>query len=211
MWSTLAVRAGELMAALAVIGAVLLTMAIAGGLWLKRRLRPRLRGVSRSMAGRAGLVAAAGVRSGKRWLWSWPRPDRHWVAAARTRRRLWRAVAAAEHSVAQARKAGAPTGDLDGLSRRLRQAATGTDRALVMAGRAAPRGGHADDASSQAADLGAAAGLIQDAAASSATSATRPVVAGLADDVRREVIALSAGLATAARSSGATDWPGAPA
>jgi hypothetical protein len=71
-----------------------------------------------------------------------------------------------------------------------------------------PSRGRADHASSQAAELVAAAGLIQDAAASAATSTARPVVASLADDVRQEVTALSAGLASAARSPGPAGLPG---
>jgi hypothetical protein len=55
--------------------------------------------------------------------------------------------------------------------------------------------------SSHAAELIAAARLIQDAAASSAASMAQPAVAALADDVRREVVALSAGLASATHSS----------
>lgn len=49
------------------------------------------------------------------------------------RRRLWRAVTAAEQAVAQARKTGAPTGDLNSLCRRLRQAVAETDRSLAIA------------------------------------------------------------------------------
>jgi hypothetical protein len=212
MLSEIAVRAGELLAALAIAGLVLLTIAAAGGLWLKRRLRLRAPGASwATLAGRARRAAAGHVRMRSPWWWSRPVPSRHWVAAAGARRRLRRAVAAAEYAVAQARKSGAPTGDLDGLCRRLRQAATDTDRSLAMAGRATPSRGRADHASSQAAELVAAAGLIQDAAASAATSMARPVVSSLADDVRQEVTALSAGLASAARSSGPARLPGGPA
>ena len=209
MLSTFAVRAGELLAVLVITGVVLLTMAAAGGLWLKRRLRLRVQGAGwAAPGGRAGRVAAGHFRTGRPWWWSRPVLSRHWVAAALARRRLQRAVAAAGYAVAQARKSGAPTGDLDSLCRRLRQAAADTDRSLAMVGRATAASTRPDHASSQAAELVAAAGLIQDAAASSAASMTRPAVSSLADDVRQEVTALSAGLASAARSARPSGLPG---
>lgn len=208
MLSEVAVRAGELLAALAIAGVVLLTAATAGVWWLKRRLRSRLEGARRAVTGRARLAAVGVARTRRHWLWSRPWPDRHWAAAVRARRRLWRAVAAAEHAVAQARKSGAPTGDLDSLCHRLRQAAGDADRSLAVAGRAATPGARPDRASSQAAELEEAAGLIRDAAASSAASLSRPAVAGLVHDVRQEVAALSEGLASAARSSRPPGLPG---
>jgi len=208
MLSTLAVRAGELLAVLAITGVVLLTGAALAGLWLKRRLRPRLHSASwAALAGRARQSTAGHLRPKARW-WSWPVPNRHWVAATLARRRLWRAVSAAEHAVAQARKAGAPTGDLNCLCHRLRQAAGDTDRSLAIASRAGPPGAPPDRVSSQAADLVATAGQIQGAAAHSAASVSQPKVVSLADDVRQEVVALSAGLASAARSSRAPGLPG---
>jgi hypothetical protein len=209
MLSEVGVRAGELLAVLAIAGVVLLTIAAAGGLWLKRRLHLQVQGASwAALAGRARRASAGHVRVRSPWWWSRPVPSRHWVAAALARRRLRRAVATAEYAVAQARRSGAPTGDLDGLCRRLRLAAADTDRSLAMAGRAAPSRARADHASSQAAELEAAAGLIQDAAALSAASLSRPVVSSLADDVRQEVTALSAGLASAARSARPSGRPG---
>jgi hypothetical protein len=209
MLSEVAVRAGELLAILAITGVVLLTIAAAGGLWLKRRLRLRARGASwAALVGRARRAAADQFRPRSPWWWSRPVPSRHWVAAAVARRRLRRAVAGAEYAVTQARKSGAPTGDLDGLCRRLRQAAADTDRSLALAGRATPPRARADHASAQAAELEKAAGLIQDAAAASATSMARPAVSSLADDVRREVTSLSAGLASAARSTRPSGLPG---
>jgi hypothetical protein len=164
------------------------------GLWLKRKLRLRMRSASwAALAGRAHQATTAHLHPRARWWWSRPVPNRHWVAATLARRRLWRAVTAAEHAVAQARKTGAPTGDLNSLCQRLRQTAAGTDRSLAIAGRAIPPGAPPARVSSQAADLVAAAGRIQDAAASSAASVSQSKVASLADDVRQEVIALSAG------------------
>ena len=208
MLSTFAVRAGELLAVLAITGVVLLTGAAMAGLWLKRKLRRRLHSASwAALAGRARQSTAGHLRPKARW-WSWPVPNRHWVAATLARRRLWRAVSAAEHAVAQARKAGAPTGDLNSLCHRLRQAAGDTDWSLAIASRAMPPGAPPDRVSSQAADLVATAGQIQGAAAHSAASVSQPKVVSLADDVRQEVVALSAGLASAARSSRAPGLPG---
>ena len=211
MLSEVAVRAGELLAGLVIAGMMVLTVAVAGGLWLKRRLRSRLQAAGGAVAWLAGRAAADRARTRSRSLWSLPWPNRHWVAAARTRRRLWRAVTAAEHAVAQARKSGAPTGDLDSLCRRLRQAAADTDRSVAVAGRATAAGTRSDHASSQAADLVVAAGLIHDAAASSAASMARPAVASLTQDVHQEVTALSAGLASATPSPGSRGLPGQPA
>jgi hypothetical protein len=209
MLSEVAVRAGELLAALAIAGMVVLTVAVAGRLWLKRRLRSRLQGTGGAVARLAGRAGRARARS--RSLWSLPWPNRHWVATARTRRRLWSAVTAAEYAVAQARKSGAPTGDLDSLCRRLRLAAADADRSVAVAGRATAASTRSDHASPQVAELVVAAGLIQDAAASSAASMTRPAVASLTQDVRQEVTALSAGLASATRSPGSRGLPGQPA
>ena len=201
MLSAVTVGAGELLAAVAAAATVLLAVSVAGVWWLQRRLRRGLDGAGRALAGRASLAAAGGFRAGRRWLWSRPLPDRRWVMAAVYRRRLWRSVNAAEYAVAQAGRSGAPTGDLDGLCRRLRRAAVAADQSLAMAGRATPSPSSPGHGSSHAAELMAAARLIQDAAASSAASMARPAVAALTDDVRREVVALSAGLASAADSS----------
>ena len=210
MLSAVTVSAGELLAAVAAAATVLLAVSVAGLWWLQRRFRRALGGASRAVAGRASLAAAGGFHAGRRWLWSRPLPDRRWVTAAVSRRRLWRSVAAAEYAVAQAGKSGAPTGDLDGLCRRLRRAAAAADRSLAMAGHATPSPSSPGHGSSQAAELIAAARLIQDAAASSAASMAQPAVAALADDVRREVVALSAGLASAADSSRPSAVPGKP-
>jgi hypothetical protein len=200
MLGTFAVRAGELLAAVLAAGIAALA-AVAGGVWwLKRRVR-RLGRLGRAAAGRAGLVAAGAAGAGRRWLWSRPVPDRRWLAAVRERRRLWRAVGAAEHAVAAARLAGAPTGDLEGLCRRLRQSAGNADRVLAVQGSAAAGGG-LGPASAQARDLQVTAGLIRDAAVSVAAAMAQPAAGSLAEDVRREVTALSAGIASAAGAAG---------
>jgi hypothetical protein len=191
MLASVVVRAAELLAVVLAAGAVTLA---AGLWWLGRRVR-RLRRAAQVMAARVAVAAAEVADSGRRRAWSVPFPDRRWLAVARERRRLWRAVGAAEHAVAVARQAGAPTGDLDGLCRRLRQAAADADRCLSVSRRPAEPGA---GAIAEASDLVAAAGVIQDAAASAVASMARPASAGLAEDARREAVALAAGIAAAA-------------
>ena len=197
MLPDVAVRAGELLAA----GAVLVAVTAAAAWWLQRRIRRRLERIGLAAAGRAGGISAGAARAGWRWLWSRPLPDRRWIAASRARRSLWRAVSAADHAVAAARKAGAPTGDLPALCRRLRQAAADADRSLAIAARAAPAGQPREPAPAEVTDLVRAAGLIQDAAASAVASLSRPAARSLADDARREADALSAGIASASRAA----------
>jgi hypothetical protein len=194
-----AVRAAELLIIVLAAG----TITLAAGLWwLGHRVR-RLRRAGQVMAARAAMAAVGAAARSRRRAWSVPLPDRRWLAAARERRRLWRVVAAAEHAVAVARQAGAPTGDLDGLCWRLRQAAGAADRYLSVSRRPAePGGGHRADAMAEVSDLVAAAGLIRDAAASAAGSVARPAFADLAEDARREVAALAAGIAAAGAGRG---------
>ena len=192
MLASVGVRAIELLAVVLAAGAVTLA---AGLWWLRRRLR-RLRLTGRVMAAHMAIAAGGVTSRSRRRAWSVPLPDRRWLAAALERRRLWRAVAAAEHTVAVARQVGAPTGDLDGLCRRLRQAAGHADRCLSVSRRPAEPG--AASAMAEVTDVVAAAALIQDAAASAVASVARPASASLADDARREAAALAAGIATAA-------------
>src|SRR5258708_39340793 len=210
MLSAIAVRAGELLAA-AVIAGLVVGAGAAAGVWrLRRGVGRRLQVLSKIRAGRARRAAAGRARAGSRWLLSWPLRGRHWVAGGRVRRRLWRAVSAAEHAVALAREGGAPVGDLGGLCGRLRAVAEDADRSLAVAGQATAARGPLESASSQVSGLVAAAGQIQDAAAAALASMSQPVVSGLADDVAREVVALSAGMASAAASSGPRGLPRKP-
>jgi hypothetical protein len=195
MLSSITVRAGELLAAVVVAGAVLVAASAAGAWWLSRRVRRRLGAVGSAAAARARR-AVAGRAAGRWRLWSVPLPDRRWLAAARRRRGLWRAVRAAERSVALAREAGAPAGELQALCRQLRGAAGDADRLLAMP-RPARSAGSPGSVSARADDLIAIAGQIQAAAAGAAVAMSRPAVGGLADDVRREAEALSAGIVTA--------------
>jgi hypothetical protein len=209
MLPAIAVKGGELLAAVVVAGVVCAAALAVGMRWLKRRARRRLEAIGRAVAGRAAGAAAAAGSAGWRWLWSRPLPDHRWIAAVTARRRLWRAVGAAEHAVAQARKAGAPTGDLDGLCRQLHHAAADADRSLAMAGRATAPAGQRGP-TPEVTDLLAAAGMIQDIAAYVVASVSQPAARGLAEDVRREAEALSAGIASASPAA-ASGLPGEPA
>ncbi len=208
MLPTVAVHAGELLAAALAAGAICLAGAATGLWWLQRRIRRRLEASRRVIAARA--AGSGGVSIGPRWLWSRRLPDRRWIAAARARQELWRAVSAADHAVTAARQAGAPIGELDTLCRRLRHAAADADRALSVARRAPAAACEQGPVPSQVGDLVKTAGLIHDAAVSAVASVYQPAAVSLADDARREAVALSAGIATAARAT-AGGLPGEPA
>ena len=205
---TVAVHAGELLAAALAAGTIGLAGAATGLWWLKRRVRRRLEAARRVMAARA--AGGGPVSIGSRWLSSRRLPDRRWIAAARARQELWRAISAADHAVTAARQAGAPIGELHTLSRRLRRAAANADRALSVARRAPAAAGELGPVTSQVGDLVKTAGLIHDAAASAVASVYQPAATNLADDARREAVALSAGIAVAARAA-AGGLPGEPA
>lgn len=202
MLSSIALHASELLAAGLLAAIVFVALVAAGGLWLRRRVRRRLQALGPVLAGQARRTAAVADGAGSRWLWSLPVPDRRWREGGRARRELWRAVGAAEHAVAAARRGGAPTGDLDALCRRLRQAAGSADRRLAIGQRPAVAGAGLDPAVSEVSGLLSAAGQIQAAASAALASVSRPAARQLADDVRIEVTALAAGLASAAGREG---------
>lgn len=206
MLSSLALHAGELLAAAMLAGAMFVAVVAAGVVWLQRRVRRRLNGLGQVLAirGREAAALAGGSigSAGSRWLWSVPVPDRHWREGGRARRELWRAVGAAEHAVAAARRGGAPTGDLPALCRRLRQAAERADHRLAIGQRPAVPGAGPEPAVSEVSGLVSAAGQIQAAASAALASLSRPAAHQLADDVRIEVAALAAGLASAAGAEG---------
>src|SRR6266516_2337504 len=164
MLSSVALHAGELLAAGLLAGVVFVALLAAGGRWLRRRVRRRLEGLGLGLAGPARGASAVASGAGSRWLWSLPVPDRRWREGGRGRRELWRAVGAAEHAVEAARRGGEPTGDLDGLCRRLRQAAGSADRSLAIGQRPASAGAGLEPAVSEVGGLVSAAGQIQAAA-----------------------------------------------
>ena len=202
MLSSVALHAGELLAVALFAGAACMAVMAAGVVWLRRKVRRRLQGLGRVVAGRARGAAAVTGGAGRRWLWSVPVPDRRWREGGRARRELWRAVGAAEHAVAAARRGGAPTGDLDALCRRLRRAAGTADRRLAIGQRPAVPGAGLEPAVSEVSGLLSAAGQIQAAASAALESVSGPAARQLADDVRVEVTALTAGLARAAGTEG---------
>jgi hypothetical protein len=206
MVSSVALHAGELLAAALLTGATLVAVVAAGAAWLWRRVRRRLDGLGQILAVRgreAAAMAGGSVGSaGSRWLWSLPVPDRRWREGGRARRELWRAVGAAEHAVAAARRGGAPTGDLPALCRRLRQAAGTADRRLAIGQRPAVPGAGPEPAISEVSGLVSAAGQIQAAASAALASVSAPAAHQLAGDVRIEAEALAAGLASAAGTEG---------
>jgi hypothetical protein len=162
MLASALIRAAEPLAVALAAGTV--TLAV-GLWWLRRRVR-RLERLCRAAA-LAGTAAAGAVAAGRYRAWSLPFPDRRWLTAAR--------------------RAGAPTGDLDGLCRRLRRAAGDASRRLALSAHAA----------AEVRDLVEAAGQVRDAAASAAASTARPAARHLAEDARREARALAAGIAAA--------------
>ena len=202
MLSSIALHASELLAAGLLAAIVFVALVAAGGLWLRRRVRRRPQALGPVLAGQARRTAAVADGAGSRWLWSLPVPDRRWREGGRARRELWRAVGAAEHAVAAARRGGAPTGDLDALCRRLRQAAGSADRRLAIGQRPAVAGAGLDPAVSEVSGLLSAAGQIQAAASAALALVSLPAARQLADDVRIEVAALAAGLASAAGAEG---------
>ncbi len=202
MLSSVAAHAGVLLAGAMFAGATLVAVVAAGAVWLRRRMRRRLDGLGRVLAIRARGAAAVTGGAGSRWLWSMPVPDRRWREGGRARRELWRAVGAAEHAVAAARRSGAPTGDLPALCRQLRQAAESTDRRLAIGQRPAVPGAGPEPAIGEVSGLVSAAGQIQAAASAALASVSGPAARQLADDVRTEVAALAAGLASAAGTKG---------
>jgi hypothetical protein len=115
--------------AVAIIGAVGAAATVAGIFWLRRVWRRRRAALAFKVSGVAVTATAAGFR----WLSTRPAPDRRWWLLHRARRDLLRAATGAEHAVREAKAAGAPLGDLEGLSRRVRRAAIDVDRSLRIA------------------------------------------------------------------------------
>ena len=192
MGSTVAVLlAAALLAWFAFIAAM-----VAGVWWLGRRVRRRVEAFRLALTGRAR--GTAGSAGGTHRLWSVPLPDRRWRGGVRARRELWRAVGAAEHAVTAARRGGAPIGDLDGLCQRLRRAAESADCSLAVWQRSAVAGAGLEPPVSEVRDVLSAARQIQAAASAALASVSGPAARELAEDVRTEVVALTAGIAKAA-------------
>lgn len=140
---------------------------------------------------RTNDLARPGVQRGWRWLLARPRPDRQWRTRQGQRRELLAAVAGAQRAVLAARQAGAPIGDLESLSRRLRATSQVLDASLALDQRAS-RGQAA--AHEQVTEVMQAARDIQAAASLCLAAAHRPATADLLADAERELAALAAGL-----------------
>jgi hypothetical protein len=210
MVSSVALLVGVLVAAVLVAGLALVAVMAGGVWWLRRRVRHRLQVLGLVLPSRPRRAGAPAGGAGSWWLWSLPTPDRRWWSGVRARRELWRAVGAAEHAVAAARRGGAPIGDLDGLCRRLRRAAGSADRSLAIWQRSAVAGVGLEDAVGEVSDVVSAARQIEAVASAALASVSRPVARELADDVRVEVVALTAGINSAA-GAGPSRVSGTPA
>ena len=114
-----------------------------------------------------------------------------WWATQRDRHRMWRAVTAAKHAVAVARRSGAPVGDLPALASRLEAAARSAD-ALARAAALSPRGGA--PASTDARQIEEAALEMHRAAVDSLQAVTTAEVSPLLPSVLLEVQAVTAGI-----------------
>jgi hypothetical protein len=159
MLSSIALHAGELLAAGLLAGVVSVALVAAGGLWLRRRVRCRLQTLGPVLAGRARGAAAMAGGAGSRWLWSLPVPDRRWREGGRARRKLWRAVGSADRSLAIGQRpavagagpepAGCEVGDLLSAAAQIHAAASA---ALAAVARPAARQ-LADDVGTEVAAL----------------------------------------------------------
>lgn len=211
MVSSVALLAAVLVATALAAGLAFIAVMVGGVWWLRRRVRRRLQLLELVGASRPRWAAASAGGTGSWSLWSLPLPDRRWWSGVRARRELWRAVGAAEHAVAAARRGGAPIGDLDGLCRRLRRAAGSADRSLAIWQRSGVAGVGLEDAAGEVNDVVSAAGQIEAVASAALASVSRPAARELADDVRAEVVALTAGIASAAGAARPSRIPGTPA
>jgi hypothetical protein len=139
----------------------------------------------------AGSRAMAGVAS-------LPLTELSWWVVQRDRHRMWRAVTAAERSVAAAVAANAPIGDLAALTRRIRKTAESVDATLRACG---PSVSAVRPLRQQVTELVAAAEQVRAAALEALTAVSRPATAGLTDAVLVEVAALRHGLTTMSAAS----------
>lgn len=186
-----------LLAAVAVVVAGIgLTAAAAIVAWI--RLRRRWRALRSSTAVRTGL-ALLGVVRAPSLLRAGGGPQR---APALLRLRLWQSVSGAVRAVQAAERTGGAVGDLPSLCRRLRAAAEDLDRLLVLADGTDPAAGSPADLGRQVADAREAASAIRRAALVSGGDAAAARMGPLADDARREVECVAAGVARASDALG---------
>jgi hypothetical protein len=107
---------------------------------------------------------------------------------------MWRAVSSAEYAVDVARRAGVAVGDLPGLAKRLRGAATEVDAVLRASGR---RGSLRQQDRVDCDRIVAAASDVRDAALSSLRTSSHVDTDTIVSAVQVEVAALAAGVRAA--------------
>jgi membrane protein DedA with SNARE-associated domain len=135
-------------------------------------------------------------------------PTRDWPGAGGQRRALRQAVGAAEFAVLEAQQAGAPTGELDELCRRLSLAAGDAVSSPLLTQSAQSPGRPDEQPPAAIEDLMAAAGMIVDAAAFAVAQEQAPPAAGTpADGLRPQTEAIAARIASAAEAVGRTSAP----
>lgn len=143
------------------------------------RLSTRVPAIDRRRLASAGTSLATTLASAR------------WWAAQQDRRRMWRAVSAANHAVTVARRAGAPVGDLPTLARQLETAARSADALARAAGRS-PRG--TAPASADVREVEKAALQMHRAAVDSLQAVATSEVSPLLHSVRLEAQAVAAGV-----------------
>lgn len=173
-----------------ILAAVIAGALFAGVMWLRRIWRRRRVELVLKLNGLALGVAASSAR----WLWTRPVPNHRWRTLQRTRRDLLRASTGAEQAVREAREADASLGDLESLTRRLRQATLDVDRSLRIAQQSGASESM-DELLRHASELTRAARGIQRAAAESLAELHRHSTDELVGHVRLEEQVLLRGIA----------------
>jgi hypothetical protein len=185
---------GQMLLDVVVVLSVALTLGVmvlfVGAMWLRRWWRRQRAGLALTLNGLVLGAAASSVR----WLWTRPVPDRRWRTLHRARRDLLRASAGAESAVLEARATGAPLGDLESLTRRLRQSATDVDRSLRIAQQSSSSE-HVGELLRHADELTKAARAIQRTAATSLAELHRLTTEELVGHVQLEERAFHRGTA----------------
>lgn len=190
-----------LLAAMAVV-AVAVGLATAGAVVTWVRLRRRWRALRSSPAVRTGVAVLGVLRSPRGLRWRDGRLVGWGDDPALLRLQMWQSVDAAARAVQAAERSGGSVGDLPSLCRRLRAASDHLDRLLVLAGGAIPVSGAGSALGPQVAEVRDAATSIRRAALVSAGDAAAVRMGTLADDARREVECVAAGVARAGEALG---------
>ena len=184
--------------AVGVLSLLLMLATAAGAVFVARRVRRRFRAArARLLASRASQLDLHGLlrESTSAAMASIGSPG--WWVIQNHRHRMWRAVSSAEHAVVVARRADVAVGDLPGLVRRLRNAASGVDAVL----RASDRRGSLREQDRVDCDRIVAAASDLRAAALSSLSSLRSTSHAdtdtIASAVQIEVAALAAGVRAA--------------